>query len=225
MSLNSENGVYEDDIEVKDEEKYTDRKVKQRILNTRQMLNEAKFELFAGRLTEPDVEISDQQALFAWSDLVRSYIRDLGVLLNHDDIGASQRYRENVKIGEVTVIPPDKDGYQFSLVAYDEYTDKQLRRKLGLGRGAEIPHPKTKSFEGLMSVIQTPPVIEKHWLVTTNPQQAGPNQNDMPLTARKPVPRHIYEQALVEADQFLQGAGIGLDIEAGDYMGGDEPGL
>jgi len=225
MSLNSENGVYEDDIEVQDEEDYTDKKVKQRILNTRQMLNEAKFELFAGRLTEPEVEINDQQALFAWSDLVRSYIRDLGILLYHDDIAESQRYREQVEIGDLVVVPPDQDGYQFSLVAYSEFTDEQLRRKLGLGRRAEIPKPKERTFEGLMSVVETPPVVEEYWTVTVNPHAAPPNQDTLTLKGAKPVPRRIYERALVEADQFLQSAGIGLDIQAKDYMGEGEPGI
>lgn len=223
--MSKANGLSEDDITIKDEENYTDKKIKQRILNTRDMLNEAKFELFAGRLTEPDVEVSQQQALFAWGDLVRSYLRDLGVLLYHEDLPGAEYYREKVEIGEIQIIPPDKDDYQFSLVAQGQLSAEELRRHFGLGRGAELPQPRTRQLRGLASVIEMEPVIEEHWAVSLNPREAPPNRDILRLSKAKPVPRHIYENALVQADQFLQEAGIGLDIEAEPYMADGEPGL
>lgn len=223
MSKNDSNTP---EIEITDEEEYTDKRIKKRIMDARDSLNETKKQLFAGRLLEPDVQISQAEAVLAWSDLVRSYIRDLGVLLNHPDIPHAEYYKTEVEIGSVSIIPPDKDNHQFSLIAYDQVTEDELKRELpGFGRNAELPKPRRRDFYGLMSVVEQEPIISEQWLVVKNPTQVGPNQDQMMLEREQPVPREIYEKAIVQADQFLQQAGIGLDIEAKPYMGSEEPGV
>ena len=218
----------EDDpeIEISDEEEYTDKRIKKRIMDARDSLNEVKKQLFTGRLLEPEVQISQAEAVIAWADLVRSYIRDLGVLLNHPDIPNADYYRNEVEIGSVSLIPPDKDGRQFSLIAYEGVSEDELKRNIaGFDRNATLPRPRRRDFRGLMSIVEQEPVISEQWLVVMNPTQVGPNQEQIVLEREQPVPREIYEKAIVESDQFLQQAGIGLDIEAKAYTGSNEPGV
>jgi len=215
-----------DDIEVADDEQYTDKKIKQRILNAREMLNDAQHELYSKRLVDPQVQYSEIDALLAWGNLVRSYIRDLAILLNHDDMAQARYYREEVELAEIQLIPPDKHGYPFSQIAHAEIDEQDLVMQMqGFERGAELPKPKTRTIHGLMGLVKTEPVIEAHWVVTKNPRAARPNREHINLNAQRPIPRNVYEQALVEADQFLQQSGIGLDIAATDYMAEGEPGI
>jgi len=221
-----DNGLSDESIEVSDDEQYTDKKIKARILNAREMLNDAQHELYSKRLVDPDVQYSELDALLAWGNLVRSYIRDLSILLNHPDMPKAQHYREEVKLAEIHLIPPDKHGYPFSQIVHDEIDEEDLVIQMdGFERGAELPKPKTQTIHGLMSLVEAEPVVEAHWVVTQNPRAARPNRKQIKLTAQRPIPRNVYEQALVEADQFLQQSGIGLDIAATDYMGEGEPGL
>jgi hypothetical protein len=224
MSLGEQN--YDADIEVADDENYTDKKVKQRIQNTRQMVKNAEHELFSKRLVEPDVEYSKLDALLAWGDFVRSYIRDLSVLLNHPDMDGADYFREQVELGTIHLIPPDKDGYQFSQIAYDGIEEEDLLLEFdGFSRAAELPRPKTRTITGLMDLAEREPVVEARWLVTKNPRDARPNQETVMLETQRPIPRKVYGKALSEADQFLQNCGIGLDIEAEPYTADGEPGL
>ena len=226
--MNLENGLEEEDIEVQDKEDYTDKKVKQRILNGREMLQSAEHELWSKRLVEPDAEYSELDALLSWGTLVRSYLRDLSVLLNHDGMANAKHYREQVEIGQVRLIPPDKHGYPFSRVAYPDIDADELLKTTefhDFERGAEMPTPKVRKFNGLQSLITANKSVIGRWTVTKNPMQAEPNQKTIYLEAERPIPKYIYENALTHADQFLQQSGIGLDIEASDYTGEGGPGL
>lgn len=214
------------DIRVEDEEEYTDKKTKQRILNERDMLNEAQHELFSARLINPDVDYSQLDALMSWGNLVRSYLSDLSILLANDDLEHARYYRESVDLGSVQLVPPSKQGYDFGQIAYDGVTEEDLIREWpGFGRGAELPKPKTREFVGLSSLIKADPVVEAHWSVVKNPRASRPNQERLTLHAQQPVPKRIYEAALRQADQFLQECGIGLEISGGDYMADEGPGL
>lgn len=216
----------DEDIEVADDEQYTDKKIKARILNAREMLNDAQHELYSARLVEPEVQYSELDALLAWGNLVRSYIRDLSILLNNNDLRQAKHYREEVVLGRVQLIPPDQHGYEFSKIAYDGIKEEDLIREFeGFKRGADIPKPKERTFKGLMSLVEAESIIEEHWSVTRNPMEAGPNQERMTLQTQQPIPKYVYERALMAADEFLQQSGIGLEINAKDYMGGEEPGL
>jgi len=202
-----------EELQVGDEEDYTDKKTKQRLLNTRELLNEAQHELFSARLVEPDVEYSEVQALMAWGDLVTSYIRDLSVLLNNDDVPEAKFYREDVDLGSITLIPQDTERIPFSKIQYEQFDEDYLLRQFpGFDRNAELPKPVEIPFNGLMSLVERDNYVEKHWIVTKNPRQAGPNQKTVETMDRQPIPRHIYARALMAADEFLQGVGIGLDL-------------
>jgi hypothetical protein len=221
-----ENNPYEDEIEVSDDENYVDKKTKQRLLNTRQLLTQANNELTTGRLIEPDVQYSHHEANAAWANLVQSYIYDLSILLENDDIPTADYYRENVEIGQVRLIPEDTQGIPFSQIMYDDISEEDIiMQSNGLSRGADLPEPVTVTFNGLSDIAETDLVLSHSWVVTTNPRAAKPNQNRLTVQAQQPVPKEIFQKALVQSDQFLQSVGIGLDITASDYFGGDEPGV
>jgi len=214
------------EIEIQDEEDYTDKRIKKRIMDSRDSLNEIKESLFAGRLLEPDVQISREQAVYAWGDLVRSYIQDLGILLEHPDIPASAKYRDHVDIGSMQIVTPDREDLPFSMVAHEKVSAEELKHELpGFDHNAELPKPREIHFKGLKSIVEYPRVIDETWIVVKNPRQIQPNQDRLTLQTSELVPRDVYEKALVQSDQFLQQAGIGLDIEAKPYDGGNSPGL
>jgi len=222
--MSTENGL-EADIQVSDDEEYTDKKIKQRILNHRELLNDTQHQLYSARLVEPDVSYSEFDALLSWGNLVRSYIRDLSLLLNNDQLAQAQYFREGVDLGRVTIVPPEKDGYDFSLVAQDIDDDMLIRRWDGFQRGANLPEPKQIPFTGLHSIIEHDRAVEAHWTVVKNPRASRPNQEVITLHSQQPIPKRVYEKALMAADEFLQQCGIGLDINASDYDGGETPGL
>ncbi|MGK7371316.1 MAG: hypothetical protein ACNS64_13985 [Candidatus Halalkalibacterium sp. M3_1C_030] len=210
MSL--KNGYDREEIEVSDEEQYADKKIKQRILNAREQLNDAQHELWSARLVEPDVDYTEIEALMAWGNLVRSYIRDLSVLLKNDDVPESKRFREEIDLGQVRLVPQDTKHYQFSKIAYDEYTPNHLRQEFGFGNSADIPEPEVIKFTGLQDLIEQENYVERRWVVVKNPKAPKPQQELIETGDRKPIPKRVYERALMAADEFLQNAGIGLDL-------------
>lgn len=207
----------DEELEVNDDEDYTDKKVKQRILNARDRLNEVQNSLFSERLIEPDVQYSEIDALRAWGLLVRSFVRDITVLLKHDDVPDNEYYAYDVDLGTIQLVPQDTDGYEFSKTAYDEYDAEYLRREFGFDREASIPQPRTVEFEGLLSLIHTKNYVEERWIVVSNPQAPRPEQEIIETMDRRPIPQKIYEKALMQSDQFLQNVGIGLDL-TGDQI-------
>lgn len=226
MSAKENGNLFEDDIEVADDEDYCDKKIKKRILNTREMLIQSKNELETERLIKADVEYNDFEAFAAWANLIQSYIYELGILLKHPDVPKADYYREEIPLGRVEIVPQDRYGIPFSNIAYDDITKEDIVfQSPKLKRGAKIPEPVSVELRGLMDVAQTDIVLEKHWVVTTNPMQAPPNQNRIEVVGKQAVPRNVFQQALAESDQFLQNAGIGLDIQAEAYTADGEPGL
>lgn len=210
-----ENGesYLEDDLEVSDEEKYSDKKIKKRILNTRELLVHTKNRLETERLVEPEVEYSEFEAFAAWANLVQSYLYELGILLNNKDVPDADHYREELGLGRLRIVPEDTDGIPFSNIIYEGVDAEDIiHQSSRLQRGCQLPEPVTVAFEGLMDVAETDLVIEQQWVVTANPQAAVPNQDRITVVGRQPVPEKVFQNALVESDQFLQNAGIGLDL-------------
>lgn len=222
-----ENGQdYGGEIEVSDDENYTDKAVKQRLQQTRQMVADAEHELFSKRLVEPEVQYRHEDAVVAYGDFVRSFIHDISVLLNHDDMEGAKYYRDEVELAEIELVPPDEYGYQFSQIQFDEVTEEQLIMQFhGFSRGATLPKPKTVDIHGLMDLAEREPVVSARWMVVKNPRAAPPNRERLTLEKQDLIPRGVYRRALAEADQFLMNCGIGLDIEAEPYQADGEPGI
>lgn len=222
----SQNGDGEENIiEIDDEDNFSDKKIKQRILSARDRIEVAHDQLYSERVLNPELKISDAEVLSAWGSLVRAYIRDLGVFLHNDDLPTARKYREEVEIGKVLMIPQETPQIDFTKVMHDQYTDKDLRRMWGFERGAEIPKPRERKFKGLESIVERDNVLEEFWLVIPNPRAAPPNQARIEVMDRKPVPKHIYEKALQHSDTFLQNIGIGAEIDANSYNADGKPGI
>lgn len=212
-----------DEITVKDDEEYVPKRVKQRILDSRERVNEREDELFTARLLDPEVGISEAQATVAWGSTVKQFMRDIEVLLDRLPVESAEQYYRNVDLGQMVLLPPDKGGYAFSRVAHVDDADA-LRRELGLPKQATVPQPKAVTFTGLLSVIEREPIQQENWSVCVEAKGPPSTHEYLQLRAAEPVPKWIYENAIRAADRFLQDAGIGVEIDAGDHMS-EEPGL
>lgn len=213
-----------DDIQIKDEEEYVPKRVKKRILDSRERVNEREDELFTARVVDPEIDISEGQAVVAWGNTVKQFMRDIEVLLERLDIESASHYLHDVHLGEVSLVPPDMRGYAFSRVVDEQTDDAVLRQQLGLPRDAELPRPKGVPFNGLQSIIEREPILQEQWRVCIDASGPPPAHQYLYPEVGQPVPKWIYENAIRAADRFLQDAGIGVDVKADPHFS-TEPGL
>lgn len=224
--MSSTNGTSQ---QVQDDEGTVDRKTKEQILALRKQVDDDERALYVERMSDPQYNLTIPEANQYWGISVRQYLRGIKRLWNDDTtqpgVENVQTYWAELEIGDERLVPPDQDGYEFSLLArHHEYDDTQLRRALGLPRDADLPQPVTKTFNGLYSVLKTNR-IEHTWVVTTDSSGPPPEHETIQLHVAMPVPKHILENAVEAADNFLQQAGLGFDVSAPPYRGGEEPGL
>lgn len=211
------------DISVQDEEEYVDKRIKKRILDAREQVDEMEQALFDEELLMTDVEIPHSQKAVAWGNTVRRFLRNIEVILVRMDIPEAEQYLEHVELGSVELVPPDKDGYAFSNVAHPDLDDQDVKRMLNLPPTVDLPHVQRRSFEGLRSVIESDAVLTGSWLVRVS--DGNPATRDvLELHTQRPVPKSLYEDAVRAADRFLFDAGVGLNIEASAWRS-EEPGL
>lgn len=223
--MSSANGTAEETV--KNDEGLVDRKTKEQILSLRQQVDEDERALYINRMSDPEYNVTPEQANQYWGISVRQYLR--GIKRLWSDGGTSEirnvhEYWEEEPIGSETLIPPDTRQHQFSLVAYSDASEGELRKHLGLPREAELPTPHTVTFNGLRSVLATNR-IEHTWVVKTDTSGPPPRHESVRLQVEEPIPKHILENAVEAADNFLQQAGLGFETSAPDYMGGDSAGL
>lgn len=212
-----------DSHRVIDEEGSVDAKVKERILNSREAINENENILFTQRAIMPDINISRPQAIVAWGHSVRRYVRDVEILLSDDEIPESERYYEEIELGEVTLTPPDKSGYQFSLFSNPDLDNKQLKKRMALPHDCDVPEPVTRTFNGLRSIIESEDVISHEWQFFVDKTGPQSGWEIMTLEAQQPIPKDIYELAVRHTDQFLQKAGIGIETGTPEVYDESEP--
>jgi len=207
-------------IQVPDDEGSVDEKVKTEILNLRKQVNEDERQLYINLMTDPETNLSTPQANYYWGISVRQYLRSVKRLWDDEEVEESQdtalnnvkKYWQELVIGEETLYPPDTDGYQFSLMRHAErYDDKTLKREIGIPANADLPQPYTETFQGLSSVLNANR-ISRTWIVKTKVRGPPSEHETVTPQAVKPVPKHVLENAIEAADNFLQSVGIGLDI-------------
>jgi len=214
----STNGEKPEDVgsKISDEEGLVDRKTKEHILNLRVQIDEDERELFVNQATDPERRMGMAEATQFWSVSVKQYLRAIKRLWNDDDNSNSpvknvDLYWRRKKLAEYTLVPPDKNGYQFSLIAQPDVDATTLRRTQGLPRDAEVPRPETKDFYGLQSILDTD-VISHNWVVYIDKKGAPPNWEQIPLSRQVPLPKGVLEDAVEMADNFLQQAGVGFKV-------------
>jgi len=109
-------------------------------------------------------------------------------------------------------VPPDTDGYNFSMVAYSDNSDNELRQMLNLPRSATVPKPETIHFIGLKDIIEAPDVLQHRWTVTVDDSGPPPKHDRVYPNAKNVISKEIFVDAVRYADQLLQNAGIGIDV-------------
>jgi len=199
---------------IDDEEGKVDTQYKNRIIQNRIRVDDAEEALLVDAATDPDVTASRAKRVSIWGTMVKQYLRTIEPILRSDDVDEAQRYYEEVEIGSVTLHPPDKDGYAFSTLQYRDFEDKQLRRALDLPRGASLPEPEHIQFNGLVSIIEAPEILSHRWAVTVDDSGPPPTHEQVLLEQTEIPDKQLYVDALRYADQFLQEAGLGIDISA-----------
>lgn len=217
----------EPDIRVDDEEGTVDTKVKNQIMNLRAMVDKDERNLYVDRLSDPRYNLNVQACNQYWGISVRQYLRGIKRLWNESAASVSgvSQYWEQTEIGREKLVPPDTDDYQFSLVEHSKrYSELQLKRMIGLPQEADLPEVKTKTFNGLNDVLAQNR-IEATWVVTIDTTGPPPEHEQVTVSTVEPVPKHILENAVEAADNFLQQAGVGFDVVAEPYTADGEPGI
>lgn len=197
---------------VVDEDGKANDKIKNDILEIRQLVDVRDDDLFTAPLIDPELEINRQQATLAWGDTVRRFIRKIRVLLTKDELDESEKYFEEVHLGTETLVPPDTQEYQFSLFVTSDLEDEQIKHKLNLPRSMDPPEPEPFEFNGLKSILEYR-TLTHSWTVCVNDDGPPPEHEYVNLQQHKPVPKYILEEALMQADEFLDKVGIGIETD------------
>lgn len=215
------------DARVKDEEGDVDRQTKQHLINLRKKVDEHELALYVEGRSDPKKNLSIVECNEYWKTVVRQYLRSIKRLWTGErkgDVQNAQHYWKEHQIGSVKLVPPDRHGYSFTQVSQMQLSDKKKRRLLGLPRGVKVPEPVSVDFNGLSSVVDKDRV-EQAWSVCIDNTGPPLEHTNLQLQQSMPLPKHILENAVEAADVFLQQAGIGFEIGAPDYMGGEGPGI
>lgn len=197
---------------VVDEEGDVDTKIKTRILKNRKRIDDAEEALFVEAVTDPNIRLSPEDRILTWGTVVKQFLRTIEPLLRDESVKNAKRFYKQKEIGKEVLVPPDTEGYEFSRIAYTDQSDRELRQMLGLPRNAEVPKPEIINFVGLEAIIEAPDILQYQWDVTV--ENSGPptkHKNVYPH-AKTVISKEIFVDAVRYADQFLQNAGIGLEI-------------
>jgi len=202
-----------------------DERVKQRILDARQRVDEREDYLYVQAPVEEGLSASPGEQDLYWGMVVKQFLRTIKPLLSNAHFDHAKRYAEEIRIGSMDFVPQDTDKYPFSQVAREQIDPQTFKTKFGLPQTADLPETKYMTFHGLESVLQTEGVERRVWTIETGSWSDPENAGVIQTANEQVVPKKIYEQALTHADEFLQRAGIGVTLHLEDYTGGEEPGI
>lgn len=217
MSQPMQNGDLSDSlgIQINDDEGLVDKRTKEHILNLRQQIDNDERELFVNWPKEDRRSFNQVQAVQQWAVPVKQYLRAIKRLWHTDGSENNVRnvefYWRQKTIAEYELTPPDKDGYQFSLIGAPDMTPDDLRNRIGLPRGVDVPQQVTITVNGLQEILDRDR-IGHTWTVYVEKSGARPNWNQKVLTKEMPLPKDLLTNAVEVADDFLQQAGVGFKI-------------
>jgi len=212
--------------QVTDEEGTVDQKVKNRILNARERVDEREDDIFIGAPLSPEINHSAGDLIQMWATSVRQYLKTIEPLLRSDEIEGSDYYYHEVEIAHEKIQPPDGDAIiddpdketpyakeiRWSRLYRD---DLEMRRVIDNPNtlfkiGFEPPEKREIALYGLKDVIEKHE-FELQWHVDLEPDQIYSKTAE--VYDRQPLRREWLETAVRKADEFLQDcAGVGLDI-------------
>jgi hypothetical protein len=198
--------------QVLDEEGTVDQAIKQRVINARERVDEAEQALFIEAATDPELQLSHGEQVVVWGTAVKQFLRAIEPLLESDEVAGSDAYYIEKEIGRMTLLPPETAGYPFDTIAQSDEPPRDIRRAFDLPRGADLPQPQVRVFDGLKAIIEASKVVEASWRVCIDDAGPPPEHEFVRPHTRQPVGKHIYENAIRQADRFLQAAGVGLEL-------------
>jgi len=201
-------------ITISDDEGLVDKELKRHILSLRTQIDEDERNLFVDKVADPGNDMRYIDAVEYWRIPVQQYLRGIKRLWTGGESNIVKNvdlYWQEKEIGSYQLIPPDKDGYEFSAIQYGDVTAEDLQSQYNLPSASEVPQPKTVEFVGLQSVLERTR-IGHHWTVNVSKRGAPRNWDTISLSKGLPIPKSILEQTVEMADDFLQRAGIGFKI-------------
>jgi len=214
--------------EVLDEEGTVDRKVKDRILKSREMVDQAETELFIRKYEDMRNSLprgashEDVESALAdrWAVVVKQYIRTVRPLFVSDEIEGASEYWEEIPIVDEMVYPSPQKGVdwrRFYTSDQDDYTVASSM-EMNVEPAFEAPEPKRVTLNGL-KMLEEFESKRLTWTVVLTPSKFGKARKTMSLEDHFTLTKPVYEKAVELTDEFLQQAGIGLQISAGDPHG------
>lgn len=209
----------DDPKEIEDNEGRIEQKVKDRILDARQRIDDAENELFVNTLGQypaghPKHAQMKEHFSDRWGVLVRQYIRAVKPLLASDEIENAAFYRERVPIYQAEISPPDGEK-DWSRFATDDTDDVRLMRKMGLKPDVNIPEPRTFELIGLQDVLDKRKIHEE-WHIDLTPNKFGSAAESDHISVNRGIPKTAYENAVEATDVFLDRSGLGLSLTEGE---------
>jgi hypothetical protein len=198
--------------QVIDEEGTVDSKIKDTIIQARNRVEKAFYQVNVKNPLEDVQTLPKPKRDEIYAKTVRQFLLRIEPLLTADSIQGNEAYYNGLgePIASFGLVPPDTEGHKLSLVTLDK-DEKTLRRMMDLPRGVELPEPKTITFEGLQDIIEKPLIVSHQWEVCVAKSGARPNWDYIYPHEERLVPREVYRDALRQADQFLQEIGIGVE--------------
>jgi hypothetical protein len=194
---------------VTDSEGTVDKKVKNRILKARERVDTREDLLFVQIAADRRSRLSHAEAVAAWGTTIRQYIRAIEPLLKSGEIEQSEYYYREKKLGEKEIPPPDGEKEWSRFAGPGDTT--QTKREMNLHPSFDPPEAKKINFHGLKDILEKRQ-ITLSWAFSPDPTKWGPEREIERLSVTVPVPKHVLEAAVSAADEFLQNAGIGLEI-------------
>lgn len=198
--------------QVIDEEGTVDSKIKDTIIQARNRVEKAFYQVDVQNPLEDVETLPKPKRDQIYAKTVRQFILRIEPLLTADAIQGNEPYytASGEPIAVFKLVPPDTDGHRLSLVTLDK-DDNTLRRMMDLPREVELPKPEQITFNGLKDIIEKPMIVTHQWEVCVAKSGARPNWEYIYPQEERLVPRDVYRDALREADQFLQEIGIGVE--------------
>ncbi|QIO22406.1 hypothetical protein [Haloarcula sp. JP-L23] len=221
---------------VRDEEGSVDQKLKDRIIAARNRVDEREDSCFVEAPLE-GVRLKRPQLVRIWSTAVKQYLRAIEPLLRSEEVENSTYYYRKAPVVEETLYPPDgkyppensskangreSHNYRWSLFYRPDVSTREAiasHQHNQFSRAFAPPEPKEVTLHGLYDVLETNG-IRKEWAITTNPDTIPPEQNTVYPTVQTPLRREWLEKSVRIADEFLQQAGISIDV---GYQSEDDP--
>jgi len=198
--------------QILDEEGTVHEKLKERIIQARDRVDNYENHVFIEATTDPEIQLRPNERVAIWGTSVKQYLRTIEPVLRSDEVTHSNKYYQQVHIGELTLYPPETDGYDFQRAARMNADDTTIRRALDLPPGTDLPQPTNRTFQGLQSIIEAPETLQSQWEVCVNNAGPPPQHDYVYPQTQRTIPKQIYEDAVRHADEFRQQAGVGLDI-------------